>query len=73
MRHFHEWEDELWYRVKRVGNDGAGDDEKHAGGVYDMAIAIAIAIENEIGREFEDIDKVVGIIYDAIKYGKYVE
>ena len=73
MKRFENWSDELRYRVERVGNDGAGDDEKHAGGVYDMAIDIAVAIENKIGREFDDIDGVVDIIYNAIKYGDKIE
>lgn len=70
MRRFENWGDELRYRVERIGNDGAGDDEKHAGGVYDMAIDIATGIEQQAGREFDDIDSVVELIYNAIKYGK---
>lgn len=73
MRRFESWGDELRYRVERVGNDGCGDDEKHAGGVYDMAIDIATGIERQVGREFDDIDSVVELIYNAIKYGKGVE
>ena len=68
MRRFENWGDELRYRVERIGNDGQGEDEKHAGGVYDMALDIATRIET--GKDF---DEVVDIIYNAIKYGKGVE
>lgn len=71
MRRFNNWSDELRYRVERIGNDGAGNDEKHAGGVYDMATDIAIAIEGIVERQFDDnkIDEVIECIYNAIKYG----
>ena len=55
-----------------MGNDGQGEDEKNAGGVYDMARDIAVNIEWKVGQEFDDIDSVIDIIYDAIKYGKGV-
>lgn len=72
MRRFENWGDELRYRVERIGNDGQGEDEKNAGGVYDIARDIAVNIEWKVGQEFDDIDSVVDIIYDAIKYGKGV-
>lgn len=66
MRHFNEWQDELRYRVMRVEPD-----EKHQGGIYDMATDIAVAIESQIGRDFGDdeIDEVIEVIYNAIKHG----
>lgn len=74
MRRFENWGDELRYRVERIGNDGQGEDEKYAGGVYDMATDIAIAIEERLNKSFEndEIDEVIETIYDAIKYGKGV-
>lgn len=75
MKRFDNWADELRYRVERIGNDGLGEDEKGAGGVYDMAISIAVAIEGGIGKQFDDkeIDKVIEIIYNAIKYGDHID
>lgn len=69
MRHFKEWQDELRYRIMRVEPD-----EKYQSGVYDMATDIAIAIEGRLGRSFEDdeIDDVIEVIYNAIKYGDHV-
>lgn len=48
-----------------------GEDEKYADGVYDMAWSIALRIERDNG-EFSDIENVVEIIYNAIKYGEGV-
>jgi len=73
MRRFENWGDELRYRVERIGNDGQGEDEKHAGGVYDMATDIATEIEREIGKDLDNKDGVIDVIYNAIKYGKGVE
>ena len=73
MKRFENWSDELRYRVERIGNDGAGEDEKYAGGVYDMAIDIATGIESLTEQKFDDKDSVVELIYNAIKYGNGVE
>lgn len=69
MKHFDNWVDELRYKVMRIEPD-----EKYQNGVYDMATDIAIAIEGSIGRQFDDkeIDKVIEIIYNAIKYGDHI-
>ena len=81
MRRFENWEDELRYRVERVGNDGQGEDEEHAGGVYDMALDIAemthrIFIDNNTQNDIADAyfpdTEIACAIYDAIKYGKGV-
>lgn len=81
MRRFENWGDELRYRVERIGNDGQGEDEKYAGGVYDMALDIAemahkIFIENNTLNDIADAyfpdTEIACAIYDAIKYGKGV-
>ena len=81
MRRFENWGDELKYRVERVGNDGCGDDEEYAGGVYDMALDIAemahrIFINNNTLNNIADAyfpdTEIACAIYDAIKYGKGV-
>lgn len=81
MRRFENWGDELRYRVERIGNDGQGEDEKYAGGVYDMALDIAeiahrIFIDNntlnDIGDAYFPDTEIACAIYDAIKYGKGV-
>ena len=82
MRRFEDWENELMYRVKRIGNDGAGDDEKYAGGVYDMALDMTemiynIFVENNTNNDIADTyfpeTEIASAIYDAIKYGKGVK
>lgn len=67
MRRFESWGDELRYRVERIGVDGQGEDEKYAGGVYDMALDMVEHIE---GYNLTD-DELVDYIYSAIKYGNY--
>lgn len=79
MRRFENWGDELRYRVERIGNDGAGEDEAHAGGVYDMAMDLADTIYSELdsrtGTKLDsiDLDIITDILYNGVKYGKGVE
>ena len=65
-----DWQKELLRRVK-IGQETNGEDEKYADGVYDMAWSIALRMERDNG-EFIDIENVVEIIYNAIKYGEGV-
>lgn len=65
-----DWQKELLRRIK-IGQETNGEDEKYADGVYDMAWSIALRIERDNG-EFSDIENVVEIIYNAIKYGEGV-
>ena len=69
------WTHELYHKVAQIGTEGYGEDEKYAGGVYDMYIDIAQSIERVVGHEFDnkDIDNVVEVIYNAIKYGEGVD
>lgn len=69
--HCETWENEMLYRLQYRDDE----DEKYARGMYDMAIDIATGIERELGRDFEnsEIDRVVEIIYNAIKHGAGVE
>lgn len=75
MRRFENWSDELRYRVERIGNDGQGEDEKYAGGVYDMALDIVAAMESEVGRLWDDdeAEAMVEVIYNTIKYGDNIK
>lgn len=75
MRRFEDWESELRYRVARIGNDGAGEDEKRAGGVYDMSLDIMNRLEEKVGRLWSDEERevMVDTLYNAIKYGVGVE
>ena len=82
MKRFENWADELRYRVGRIGNDGQGEDEKGAGGVYDMAQDITemvyeILVKNndkgEVDKLYYPDTEIECAIYDAIKYGKGVE
>ena len=61
-----EWQKEL---IKKIEMD---NDEKHVGGVYDMATEMALGIETIMGHSFDDdkIDDVIDYIYGKIKYGK---
>lgn len=70
MKRYEEWSDELRYRVMRVEPD-----EKHAGGVYDLALGILEAMELEVGRLWDDdeAEAMVEVIYNAIKYGDEVD
>lgn len=82
MKRFENWGDELRYRVERIGKDGLGEDEKYAGGVYDMALDLTDKIYrafleandlNDLGDTHFPDDKITDILYDGIKYGKGVE
>ena len=79
MKRFDNWVDELRYRVGRVGVDGQGEDEKEAGGVYDMALGITDLVyetlvknnsKSEVDKLYYPDTEIACAIYDAIKYGK---
>lgn len=77
MRRFKDWHDELVYRVLMPGDE----DEKHQGGVYDMALDIAeqaykIFNDNNTLNDIKDVyfpdTEIADAIYQAIKYGDHV-
>ena len=77
MRYCKDWHNELVYRVLMPDNE----DEKHASGVYDMALDIAerayqIFIDNNKLNDIADAyfpdTEIADAIYNAIKHGEGV-